>query len=413
MVKPRKKTGQSSGHGTGGKGKGKGKETAKPPAPVVMEDALPWPRSTMTEARLLDLVNAGLLAPNPAEGPEEWQVPAVDHLEPEPPQGYVVSFVKFHRRGLGARPSRFMRALPNHFGVELQHFNPNSISLVAAYAAVCEGYLGMAPQWDFFTHTFCATLFTKAVKEKKTAGDDDDDDDEEEEDEEKEAGEEGKEKEAVEEGKVMEAVEEEEEKQKPNIRRYVRAGSCSLGVKRKQCWLSGSWATNNAGWDREWFYLRNEGGFFPMYTGAVLTEPGFNWRHGQPAARQRRMDVLTDAMGSLRNKRSDIHFLNIAHVVAEFHSRRVLPLVERPLRLDQMTADAAPALLVASRMSPEPLTPASVVARVRDAITSGRQFNEAQLGLFRMRPVDDLLGYVSFLPLEIYFVYFFRPSYLD
>jgi hypothetical protein len=150
-----------------------------------------------------------------------------------------------------------------------------------------------------------------------------------------------------------------------------------------------------------------------MYTGAVLTEPGFNWRHGQPAARQRRMDVLTDAMGSLRNKRSDIHFLNIAHVVAEFHSRRVLPLVERPLRLDQMTADAAPALLVASQMSPEPLTPASVVARVRDAIASGRQFNEAQLGLFRMRPVDDLLGYVSFLPLEIYFVYFFRPSYLD
>jgi len=39
--------------------------------------------------------------------------------EPRPPKGYVVSFAKFHRHGLGAPPSRFMRALCHHYGVEL------------------------------------------------------------------------------------------------------------------------------------------------------------------------------------------------------------------------------------------------------------------------------------------------------
>ena len=69
----------------------------------------------------------------------------MDHREPRPPTGYVVSFAKFHCHGLGAPPSRFMRALCHHYRVELQHFSPNAITVAAVFAAVCEGYLGMMP----------------------------------------------------------------------------------------------------------------------------------------------------------------------------------------------------------------------------------------------------------------------------
>jgi hypothetical protein len=41
--------------------------------------------------------------------------------------------------------SRFMRALPHYYGVELQNFNPNSIAQVAIFVAICEGFLGIDP----------------------------------------------------------------------------------------------------------------------------------------------------------------------------------------------------------------------------------------------------------------------------
>jgi hypothetical protein len=42
-----------------------------------------------------------------------------NHRELAPPEGYVVSFVAFHKRGFGVPPSRFMRSVPYHYGVEL------------------------------------------------------------------------------------------------------------------------------------------------------------------------------------------------------------------------------------------------------------------------------------------------------
>jgi hypothetical protein len=45
--------------------------------------------------------------------------PPANHREPAPPEGYVVSFVAFHERGLGVPPSRFMRAIPYYYRVEL------------------------------------------------------------------------------------------------------------------------------------------------------------------------------------------------------------------------------------------------------------------------------------------------------
>ena len=73
----------------------------------------------------------------------------------------MVSFAKFHRNGLGAPPSRFMRALCLHYAVELQHFSPNAITVAAVFAAVCEGYLGMMPHWDLWLHLYRGELFQR------------------------------------------------------------------------------------------------------------------------------------------------------------------------------------------------------------------------------------------------------------
>jgi hypothetical protein len=80
------------------------------------------------ERKLEELVRNGLLRPRASRSQPEWRVPPSNHREPAPPEGYVVSFVPFHERGLGMPPSQFMWALLHYYKVELHHLSPNSIS---------------------------------------------------------------------------------------------------------------------------------------------------------------------------------------------------------------------------------------------------------------------------------------------
>jgi hypothetical protein len=122
----------------------------------------------------------------------------------------VVSFVRFHERGFMAPASRFMRALCHHYGVELHNFAPNAISQAATFIGICEGFLGIPVSWDLWVHLFRGELFTLSMTETRT-------------------------------------------------RRVVRAGGMSLAVRsqRKDDYIPCTMMTNNAGWERGWFYLRN------------------------------------------------------------------------------------------------------------------------------------------------------------
>jgi hypothetical protein len=100
------------------------------------------------------LVNGGLLAPNVEGAPPVWIVPSASDREPNPPYGYVVSFVWLHERDFTALVSRFMRGLCYHYGVELHNFAPNAISQEAAFVGVCEGFLGILVNWDLWVHLF-------------------------------------------------------------------------------------------------------------------------------------------------------------------------------------------------------------------------------------------------------------------
>jgi hypothetical protein len=104
--------------------------------PVKLTAPDDWSPSTVMERRLRDLVGEGLLRPATSSTRLEWIAPPAEHQEPSPPEGYVISFIKFHRHGLGSPLSRFMRALLHHYGAELQHFPPNSISNAAIFATV-------------------------------------------------------------------------------------------------------------------------------------------------------------------------------------------------------------------------------------------------------------------------------------
>ena len=127
--------------------------------PVRLIAADDWRPSSMTERRLLELERLKLLHPRTSSSRPEWIAPVADHREPRPPKGYVVSFTKFHRHGLGSPLSRFLPALCHHYGVELQHNSPNAITAAAVFVAVCEGYLGMMPHWDLWLHLYRGELF--------------------------------------------------------------------------------------------------------------------------------------------------------------------------------------------------------------------------------------------------------------
>jgi hypothetical protein len=119
-----------------------------PPPPLTILDPYAWERSTVTQLALGELVTAGQLAANEEGRPAEWIVPpAGDHTH-NLPEGYVVSFIRFHERGFTAPVSRFMRALCHYYDVELHNFAPNAISQAATFVGVCEGYLGIPVNWE-------------------------------------------------------------------------------------------------------------------------------------------------------------------------------------------------------------------------------------------------------------------------
>jgi len=303
--------------------------------PVRLIAADDWLLSSMTERRLLELERERLLCPRTLSSRPEWIAPAADHREPRPPKGYVVSSAKFHHHGLGCPPSRFMRALCHHYGVELQHFSPNAITATAVFATVCEGYLGMMPHWDLWLHLYRGELFNGP---SGTA----------------------------------------------EVRKPVRAGCLNLVLKTDKSekpreYIPVGLTSNHAGWDSQWFYLRNDDDLLLVYTGRLISERPDHWRYGVVQAHQSRLDPILDALKKLREEG-----LIAALVLSAVHHRQVLPLMSQPLRMDEMGSGASSRVLEACRMSNEAPADDEVAARVRAAVAG--DFKSKHINGFPMRP---------------------------
>jgi hypothetical protein len=60
----------------------------------------------------------------------------------------------FHERSFSVPAGRFIRDVLFDYGLQLQHLNPNSIPQMAAFEAMCEGYLGISAHWHLFRYFF-------------------------------------------------------------------------------------------------------------------------------------------------------------------------------------------------------------------------------------------------------------------
>ncbi|KAG2549180.1 hypothetical protein PVAP13_9KG175926 [Panicum virgatum] len=120
-------------------------------------------RSDVTLTKLEGLVTSGLLRPLTQK--QEWGVPCGERI-PVPPRGYVVSFVAFHERGFTTPAHRFFRGLLHHYGVELQHLNPNGIQHIACFIALYEGYLGIRPSFELWKYFFNVALINSKTHGK-------------------------------------------------------------------------------------------------------------------------------------------------------------------------------------------------------------------------------------------------------
>jgi hypothetical protein len=100
--------------------------------------------------------------------------------------------------------------------VELHNFAPNAISQADTFVGVCEGFLGIPVNWDLSVHLFCTELHMVATAEAQ-------------------------------------------------VRRAVRIGGLSISLRdsRREFYIPCTMTSNNAEWERGWFYLCNDGPCLP------------------------------------------------------------------------------------------------------------------------------------------------------
>jgi hypothetical protein len=160
------------------------------------------------------------------------------------------------------------------------------------------------------------------------------------------------------------------------VRQAVRAGGLLISLRDscKEFYIPYTMTSNNAEWERGRFYLRNNGAGLPPYTGKVLKEKANSWHHDlSPSSRQDRLESLLIALKSL----ADVG-LGTASVLANLHHRRIVPLMERELRIYEMSEAANPVSLARSRLLNDyfPLEYAATRARRAINLKAGRHNND-------------------------------------
>jgi hypothetical protein len=121
----------------------------------------------------------------------------------------------------------------------------------------------------------------------------------------------------------------------------------------------------------------------------VLREKAISWHHGgSPPSHQARLDSLLAALKHLVDRG-----LTAGCVLANLHHRRIVPLMERQLRIFEMDEDVDPIALADSRLLRDPFPREYAATRARHAIDfrAGRS-NDVALWVFAMLPVSQLVS---------------------
>jgi hypothetical protein len=228
--------------------------------------------------------------------------------------------------------------------------HPDAISQAATFVGVCEGFLGIPVNWDLWVHLFHAELHTLVTPE-------------------------------------------------PRVHRPVRAGGVSILLRetRRELYIPCTMTSNNAERERVWFYLRNDEPGLPSYTSKVLKEKADSWWHDvSPSSRQDRLESALLALKNLADAG-----LGAASVLANLHHRRIIPHMERRLRIFEMGKAAEPVALAQSRLAHDPFPQEYAAMRARRAINlkAVRHSNDDLWSFVMLPHGPQVSGFLFSLPL--------------
>jgi hypothetical protein len=183
----------------------------------------------------------------------------------------------------------------------------------------------------------------------------------------------------------------------------VRAGGCIIQLRqvRSLQYIPAILASLNKGWQRRWFYLRNDDGRLPSFSQWVVIAARENWRYGALRDKQKNLQPLLKALEELRERG-----LTAAGVVAAIHRRRVLPLTERRLPLWEMTPGVD---LEGLQMSLDPLPVDDLHRRVAGTVGKLDSGAFSQLSMRPDRGCVSLVSVRSFFLLVLDCPWFSQP----
>jgi hypothetical protein len=122
----------------------------------------------------------------------------------------------------------------------------------------------------------------------------------------------------------------------------------------------------------------------------VFKEKPDSWSYGVSTPQhRRRLSSLLAALRSLATRG-----LTAAGVLAFLHHRRVVPLMERPLCIFEMTEEADPVALARSRMLPTPLGQVYALTRARNAVDTRMLRQDRSPWDLEMLPTGPLVSMV-------------------
>jgi hypothetical protein len=221
---------------------------------------------------------------------------------------------------------------------------------ITVFVALCEGYLGIKPNFTLWKYYFCTTVFYNKVKKGET----------------------------------------------------VPVCICSYAIQLRQSYadeyISMKGMPSNKGWHQKWFYPSDTDAPLPPYTGRYFEVAPTHWGYGPITTKKEKINTLLQAVKRLVN-----HGVSRARVIATFHEWRVLSLMQRARRLDEMVSDAPLKGIV---LMMEDLNRDEIKKRVK--LVLGSIPSDATLDLHSpMHPNDDFIEMVSALhPLRFFVLHF-------
>ena len=157
---------------------------------------------------------------------------------------------------------------------------------MAAFEALCEGYMGIEAQWDLFRWVFQFICQTDG-----------------------------------------------------GAPATIGCTSLKIKYKRADRYIPGGLTSSNSRWHTDWFYLKNDPeNPLPEFTGVSFPKAPDNWSHGPAKVDQERLlRGCWNVLGRLRELDVDL-----VVVISGYHERGIVPLQKRALQIYKMMPDKVP-----------------------------------------------------------------------